>query len=272
MKGESKLTAEQFADFMGVSMTELSKRNASIIKKAEKLGYLIVKEGSGKKATYRVEPKAAIQDEITKTLFSEKNQQIDFNRAWIKYDKYVFDVLLMLALKPTDTFFEGTYKDIISYLELPDSDYTMKCLKNAIKELVDKDIIVAYFDPKQKYKQVLVLFIRPSAKEELFPIQIEGIQAAKVICEQYGVKWENFLKVWLALKLFKIDGQNIFTNKDLTEITGIKSSTTITKILNAFTESGILFRHKKEVSTAADYGFIRCLGKSVLYNFDFSAL
>lgn len=281
MKGNKEMTAEQFAELMGVTVEYLSKYNARVIAKAEKeKGLVIRKEGRGKKARYILES----MEQIT-SIFEKENFEFEMNKEFIKFKDYKFKAMLALAMKPDTTFFEGTLKEfarqIGENLEEVNESKNEKTNRNialrieaALEELQKEGVIVVYNDPKQKSKEkVLVIFIRPSAKEELIPINTDGMIHAKELCDKKRVnmRWENFLKVWLALKVFREDEIKEFTIANIEKMTGLSSGTIKTAISFMREEEMLDIKKNKcyirELKTVYNKGL-----KTGNHNFDFNIL
>lgn len=275
MEGDNKgMPAEKFAELMGVTLEYLSKYNSRVIAKAEKeKGLLVRKEGRGKTARYIVEPLSKKEKEAEKTLFEYKEQQIIIEKEWISYEALKFKLLLLLTLRPEGTFFEGSLEEIMKVIDVTDNKKdTKQKLQAAIKKLHDEEIIIAYYDKKQK-GNIWVLFIRPSAKEEMVPINTDGIIHIKQLCDSkaISVKWENFLKVWLALKVFRMDGKEGFTYQQIQEMTGLSKSP-ITKVLSYMAENEILTISRNIKFLKHQNSFINLGQKATHHNFDFDLI
>lgn len=275
MNGEKVMPVEKFAELMGVSLTYLSKYNARVIQRAEKeKGLLVRKEGRGKAARYIVEPLLKKEKEVEKSLFDYKNLQIEIEKEWISYEALKFKLLLLLTLKPEGTFFEGSMDDILNAIDVKDNKKdTRSKVQAAIKALHEEEIIIAYYDKKQKKTQTWILFIRPSAKEEIVPINTDGIIHIKKLCDsgEIGVKWENFLKVWLSLKVFRMDDQEGFTYKQIENMTGLSKSP-ITKVLSYMAENEILTINKNIKFIKETKTFVNLGTKATHHNFDFDLI
>ena len=281
MKGNEVMTAEQFAELMGVTLEYLSKNNARVIARAEKeKGLIIRKEGRGKRARYVLKS----MEEIS-SIFDKEGYEFEMDKEYIRFKDIKFKIMLALAMKPDRTFFEGTLKDFskglgesIEEISENKNERTNRNILNkissALQELQDEGVIIVYNDEKQKRKdKVLVIFIRPSAKEDLIPINTDGMIHAKELCDKKKVnmKWENFLKVWLALKVFRNNEQKEFTIKDIEDMTGL-SKGSIGKAIAFMKEDDMLEIGKNK-------GYIRELSrgynkglKTGKYNFDFNVL
>lgn len=280
MKEKEFMTPEQFAELMGVTTQYLSKYNARVIAKAEKeKGLIIRKEGRGKNAKYLLES----LDE-SQSIFENNDYSFDFDKEFISYKDLKFKILLTLTLKPDRTFFEGELEELakeigIELEQVKDenskktNDRWIKKIHEAILELQEEEVIVAYFDKKQKKKKVWVLFIRPSAKENLIPINTDGIIYAKKLCDakEINIKWENFLKVWLALKVFKLDNVEKFKTATIEQMTGI-SKTTILKVINFMKQEGMLEVDRNVVYIRETKSFCNNGLKTGKHNFDFNIL
>lgn len=280
MKENQGMTAEQFAELMGVTLDYLSKYNARVITRAEKeKGLIIRKEGRGKKARYLLNS----TDETT-ALFDKKDYEFEFDKEFIEYKDLKFKILLALTIKPNRTFFEGELKDLAKeigeeLLEVSDdiskrtNENRIKRIHEAILELQEEEVIIAYYDEKQKKSKTWVLFIRPSAKESLIPINTDGIIYAKDLCDKGAVnmKWENFLKVWLALKVFKKEEKNEFIINDIKNKTGLGRDT-IMKVMTYMREQGMLDIRRNTIYLPEINIFQTKGMKMGLHNFDFNLL
>ncbi len=269
------MPAEKFAELMNVSLAYLSKYNARVIQKAEKeKGLLVRKEGRGKAARYIVEPLSKKEKEIEKSLFEYEEQQIVIEKEWVSYEAMKFKLLLLLTLKPEGTFFEGTLDDIMNSIDIRDNKKdTRSKLQAAIKALHDEEVIIAYYDKKQKKTQTWILFIRPSAKENIVPINTDGIVHIKKLCDanSISVKWENFLKVWLALKVFRMDGKENFTYQQIQDMTALGRNT-IMKVLTYMAENGILTISRDIKFVKETKSFVNMGNKATHHNFDFDLI
>lgn len=281
MKENSFMTAEQFAELMGVTLSYLSKNNARVIARAEKeRGMIIRKEGRGKNARYLLES----IEEVT-SIFEREGKEFEMDKDYIKFKDFKFKVMLALAMKPDRTFFEGTIREFAKELgfELEEvggekSERTNRNIVNkivsALEELQEEEVLVVYNDEKQKKKEkVLVIFIRPSAKEDLIPINTDGIIHAKELCdkERVNMKWENFLKVWLALKVFRNTETKEFTIADIEAMTGLSKSS-IGKAISFMREDDMLdIKKNKGYIREAKMSYVKGL-KTGNHNFDFNIL
>lgn len=282
MKGDNIMPAAKFAELMGVTLAYLSKYNARVIQKAEKeKGLLVRKEGRGKAARYIVEPLAKKEKEVEKSLFDYRNIQIDMEKEWIRYEAIKFKILLLLMIRPENTFYEGTLEEVATAIgmaidEVKDNGHKKENIDKvlaAIKALHEEEVIIAYYDDKQKVDKKWIIFIRPSAKEDLIPIKADGISHIKGLCDSgaISVRWENFLKVWLALKVFRFNDKQGFTYEEIRNITGL-SKTPITTVLTYMAENQILTINKnnkyiKEIGTFVNLG-----KKATHHSFDFDLL
>ena len=281
MKEKKDMTAKQFAELMDVTLDYLSKNNARVIARAEKeKGLIIRKEGRGKRARYILK-----SVEEVSSIFDKENFEFEMNKLYIKFKDYKFKTMLALAMKPDRTFFEGTLKEFakeigINLEEVRDEKNeksnrnTILKIESALKELQKEGVIMVYDDPAQKKKdKVLVIFIRPSAKEELIPINTDGIIHAKELCDKkkINMKWENFLKVWLALKVFRDDDRKEFTVANMMNMTELGDST-IRKVISFMREEEMLDIKKnkcyiRNTKTVYNRGL-----KTGNHNFDFNIL
>lgn len=269
------MTAEQFAQLMGVTLEELSKNNARVIAKAEKeKGMIVRKEGKGKKARYFIDSLEEVQ-----SLFDNAEVETDFDKEFIKFKDLKFKTLLALTLKPEKTYFEGTLEEFgITIGVIDDKTATraksnwIKKIKDVLLELQKEEIIVAYYDKKQR-GEVWVLFLRPSVKEDMIPINTSGIVFAKDLCEkgEINVRWENFLKVWLALKAFRIENKDKFNLCDVQIITALGKDT-VSKVLMYMRENGMV-AVQRNVVYLKDTNNFQILGlKAERHSFDFNLL
>lgn len=282
MNGEKIMPTEKFAEFMGVSLAYLSKYNARVIQKAEKeKGLLVRKEGRGKAARYIVEPLSKKEKEAEKSLFDYKNTQLEIGKEWISYEALKFKIMLLLMLRPESTFYEGTLEEVAAAIgfavdEVKENGHKKANIDRvlaAIKALDKEEVIVAYYDNKQKLDKKWVLFIRASAKECLIPMKADGISHIKALCDsgEISVKWENFLKVWLALKVFRLNDKEDFTYKEIEDMTGLSKSP-ITKVLSYMVENEILSINRNIKFIKETSSFVNLGSKATHHNFDFGLI
>ena len=282
MRGDNIMPAEKFAELMNVSLAYLSKYNARVIQRAEKeKGLLVRKEGRGKAARYIVEPLSKKEKEIEKSLFEYGGVEVDIEKEWIKYEALKFKIMLLLMLRPENTFYEGTLEEVAAAIgyaieEVKDNGHKAKKIREvqaAIKALHNEEVIIAYYDDKQKKAKKWVLFIRPSAKEDLIPIKADGIAHIKQLCNSgaIAVKWENFLKVWLALKVFRQSDKEGFTYKEIEDMTGL-SKTPIVRILSYMADNNILSISRNIKFIKESKSFVNMGSKATHHTFDFNLI
>ncbi len=271
------MSTEQFAELMNVSLAYLSKHNAKVIEKAEKeKGLIVKKEGRGKTAKYCLVPV-----EKEKGLFDFKNCELEFEKSFIRYQSIKFKILLMLMLKPDRTFFEGEIETLAKKIgmeidEVKNNGHKsekIKAVAAAIEELQKEEIIIVYYDEKQRRGNKMYMFIRPSAKEDTIPIQSDGILHAKKMCEEnrINVEWQSFLKIWLSLKVFRMEERLSFTMSDIKEMSGVGVSAT-KKILSYMRQMDLI-AVKRDVLYIKEHNmFINKGLKAEHASFDFDLL
>lgn len=258
MKGEKTMvmTTEELCEFLGISKTTLTQKFKRTQQNARRNGYIINKKGRGKTAMYEVNINKNYQQNAEK-IFDEAKQSIIVEKQWVGISQYEFNILLYLLMN-TDKTFRGTYRRLLTYMDVKENTDSRNKLKEAIKKLVERKIIWNIND-----EDVIVLILKREAELNGLLFDSEMIGISNQIAQAIKTKWTNVLKVWLACRIIAAEG-NTITGSRMKELTGLGAAT-CNKCLQGLSNEDIL-RTKKLYASDIDKAFVQCLGREVEMN------
>lgn len=214
-----------------------------------KYGVKIIKEGRGKKATYRED----LQSDMRANSIFEAN---DFSKGagFIKEDlglpNFTFNVFMGVITTPMFVF-RGTYKDFLGYIGKPQTEQFEMSLKNSINELVNMMILHEIIDTTGDDEVITLSLVRKAETE--MKLGIGMAKNCKELADKYSINdWINVAKVWIATDLLSKQN-NIYTRQDVITMTGL-TPYLVDKVSKALRESNIY------KMTKAYAGFQKCLG------------
>lgn len=149
---------------------------------------------------------------IKETTSKSGEQNAEFEKEWLKMEKYDFKILtLMAVLAESNLAYRGKIKDMCDFLGVKTGQSrTNKAIKEAIDKL-EKEGYIGVIRDKQIY--TLTLRVKAEKDRKIIRIQKKWIQMARD-SKTKGASWDNVLRVWLYL----IDNKKeIITNADIAD-------------------------------------------------------
>lgn len=202
-------------------VSETSIKNAfprtqqSILKKH---GIKIIKEGRGKNAIYHEEKQEIFDDKRAMSLYMEDKEKILMDNESFN-NLMNWDFLVFLAIVTTPMLvFRGSYDDFLKYVEIPRTDGNRRLLKDALRQLEDKDFISYTIDKTNKDFFIAGLYKKV---EDEMEIGIGMVRICKQLADKYNKRsWVPLLKTWLGVQMMMKKEQK-YTIKSLSAATGL---------------------------------------------------
>lgn len=182
-------------------------------KKLLKQNIKLIKVGRGESATYEIE---ILSDNRAMTLYQEVKEDIILTNESIEFPNWEFLVFLAIVSTPMIVF-SGSYKEFLEYVQVKPTETNITNLKEALENLVEKDIINYIIDKTDN--NYFIAGIYQKVKEDM-KIGVGMIKECKRLQEKYHKQsFIPLLKTWLGVQIL-LENQP-FTIKDLIATTGL---------------------------------------------------
>ena len=207
------MTLQEVCEKFNISESSVKTNFTRTQKKLLKQNVKLIKVGRGDAATYEIE---ILSDNRAMTLYQEVKEDIVLTNESIEFPNWEFLVFLAIVSTPM-VVFSGSYKEFLDYVQVKPTEANITALKEALENLLDKDIINYIIDKTDN--NYFIAGIYQKVKEDM-KIGVGMVQECKRLQEKYNKKsFVPLLKTWLGVQML-IDNQP-FTIKDLMATTGL---------------------------------------------------
>ena len=211
------MTKQELCERFDISETTLEKQfsrvKSSILKK---YNLILIKEGRGKTANYRVEVSKAGDQRALTMLKEEKREIMIAEKSFSTLLDFNFMVFLAICTTPMGTFY-GSYEDFLDYVEVKKSKNNLDNLKEALTMLSASEYIEYIVDKTDNNYFNAFLFKR--TRDDM-AISLDMAERCQKLAKQNDKKsWIPLLKTWIGVQ-YMYDKQP-FTIAELCAVTGL---------------------------------------------------
>lgn len=249
------MTKQELCERFDISEVTLDKQfsrvKASILKK---YNLILIKEGRGKTANYRVEVSKTGDQRALTMLKEEKREIMIAEKSFSNLLDFNFMVFLAICTTPMGTFY-GSYEDFLDYVEVKKSKNNLDNLKEALTMLSASEYIEYIVDKTDNNYFNAFLFKR--TRDDM-AISLDMAERCQRLAKQNNKKsWIPLLKTWIGVQ-YMYDKQP-FTITELCAVTGLSP-------YQIRESKKVLEKDNLFVTSRAYASYERCIGTNVELN------
>lgn len=208
------MTRKELCDQYNIAESSIKNTFPAVQKRFLKKGYILRKEGRGDNAQYFI---TVANDHRAETLLKETKTEIFMSQAEFRDLKdFRFIVFLAIITTPMLTF-RGTFSQFLNYIEVEDTKYNRKILKESFKDLVAANFI-DYTEDNSTDEGYFLVWL-PRKRELEMSLGIDMVRRCKKLGDEYHEKMGDLIKVWTAMGYAYYNQP--FTMGDLENLTGL---------------------------------------------------